>query len=139
MNTAKIHISISNNQLLSFWQYIIPYALCSIWSASEDCKISTLLSDKTNNQLLHTLINEFCMLSDSDKIKIDVNYITKKIYNIPTNYIYPLHQAIASGKRTEFDFLTTIIEKSAVSQEINIPQTYRLLKKLYNLVLYPTL
>lgn len=139
LNSAKLHVSNSENHLSSFWQYIIPYAIGSIWSASEDCKISTLLSDKTNNQLLRTLIDEFCSLAANEQVKISPDAVMKNIYNIPANYIYPLHKSITSGGKTEFDLLTSIITKTAVSQEINIPQTYKLLNKLYNLVLSPTL
>lgn len=139
ISSSKIHTTSSINHLLSFWQYIIPYAIGSIWSASEDRKMSTILSDKTNTPTLHSLVDEFCSLAAGDQIKISPDAVMKNVYNIPANYIYPLHKSISSGGKDEFDLLTSVITKTAASKEINIPETYKILKKIYNLVLSPTL
>jgi len=130
--SASIRVTKGEDRLFDFWQYIIPYALCSIWSAAENNKISTLLKDKNNAQILHSLVDEFCAMAAVDGITPNKNSIMKKIYNIPANYVYPLHQSIINNGKNDFNFLTSLITKTSLSQEINIPQTYKLLKKLYN-------
>lgn len=133
--SAELHITQGQNRLSDFWNYIIPYAICSIWSAAENNKISVLLKDKNNTQILHSLVDEFCVMASSDGITPDRSGIMKKIYGTPANYIYPLHKSIIDGGKNDFDFLTSLITKTAIAQEINIPQTYKLLKKLYNTAL----
>ena len=130
--SSAIRITPSENRLYDFWNYIIPYTICSIWSAAENNKISVLLKDKNNTQFLHSLVDEFCSMAASDGIKPDKSAIMKKIYGTPANYTYPLHRSILNGGKDDFDFLTSVITQTAISQEINIPQTYKLLKKLYN-------
>jgi len=130
--STDLDIHFSNNPMESFWEYFIPYALCSIFSAAENSKISELLKDKDQKDKFKPLVDEFCSLAAADRVFLNEKIILKNIYSTPASYIYPLHQAIASGEKTEFNLLSSIINSAAQQSKTPIPQTNALLKKIYN-------
>lgn len=138
---SKSHIQTvsKGNSLLGFWEYFAPYALCSLLSAAADCKISEMLKDKNKKDMICLLVDEFCSLAKADNIVLRSDAIMKTIFNTPTNYVYPLHQSIISGGKDEFNLMSSIITKAALSAEISIPETDYLLKRLYKRILNPIL
>jgi len=132
---SRIDTVISGNQTESFWEYFTPYALCSIFSAAENLKISELLKDKDRKEMFRPLAEEFCSLAQSDNIILNEKTVLKGVYNTPANYIYPLHQAIISGTKTEFNLLSSVINAAAYSIGASIPHTRAYLKKLYKQIL----
>lgn len=134
-DNTKFELSISDNHNQSFWQYFAPYAIGSIFSAAGNKKLSKLLKDKQNKETIKVLSQEFCNLATADDVIINEESIIKEVYNIPANYTYPLHGAIQANQKTEFDLLTSIIQSTAHKNNILIPQTRELLKKLYTVIL----
>jgi hypothetical protein len=81
------------------------------------------------------LADEFISLASADGVILNERVILKGIYNTPVNYIYPLHQAIISDNKTEFNLLSSIINDAAHKTKITVSEINKLLKKLYNIVL----
>lgn len=136
---SQIQTTVGSSRLHCFWEFFAPYALCSILSAAENAKISDLLKNKLNKDIFKRLVDEFCTLAQADNITLNGDIILKGIYNTPANYLYPLHQSILAGGRDDFSLLSSTITDSSIASSGHIPETSQLLKKLYNLILNPTL
>lgn len=136
---SQFQTTAGGSRLLCFWEYFAPYALCSLFSAAEKSKISNLLKDKSNKETFKRLVDEFCALAQTDGISLNGDIVLKGIYNTPANYLYPLHQSILTGGRDDFNLLSSVISDSSFASGCRIPETIGLLKKLYNLILNPTL
>lgn len=136
---SQLQTTAGGNRLLCFWEYFAPYALCSLFTAAEKKKVSELLKDKSNKEVFKRLVDEFCALAQADDISLNNDVVLKGIYNTPANYLYPLHQSILSGGRDDFNLLSSVITGSAVAAGCRIPEVTGLLKKLYNVILNPTL
>ncbi len=134
-NHTTITTNSSEQHLQSFWQYFIAYAVGSIFSASENKKISDILKDKVQKDKIKPLVDEFIALATSEGVVINDRIVLKDIYNTPIKYVYPLHNAIANNQKTEFNLISSIINSVAHKSKTPIPQTNLLLKKLYNQVL----
>lgn len=132
---SKIETVISGNRAESFWEYFAPYALCSIFSAAENKKISELLKDKELKETFRPLAQEFCTMAQADNIILNEKNVLKGVYNTPANYIYPLHQAVINGGKTEFNLISSVIADAAYKTKIATPLTRGFLKKLYNRIL----
>lgn len=135
LTQSRLDTVVAGNRLESFWEYFTPYALCSIFSAAENKKISELLKDKDLKDAFKPLAEEFCSLAEADNIILNEKVILKGVYNTPANYIYPLHQAVISGAKTEFNLLSSLINAAAYKTQKPIPRTRAFLKKLYNQIL----
>lgn len=137
--SVRIQMFTGDNRLARFWEYFAPYALCSLLTAAENAKISDLLKNKKNNDTLHILVNEFRALAAADGVSLNESTIMKGIFNTPSNYIYPLHQAIINNKRDEFNLISSVITDASMQSNCAFPHTHFLLKKLYNMFLSTTL
>ena len=136
---SRMQISANSNRLLSFWEFFAPYALCSLLSAAENQKISDILKDKANKEAMRPLVDEFCCLAQTDDVVLRADAVLKTIYSTPANYIYPLHQSVWNGGRNEFNLISSVISTAELKAGSSFPQIGILLKKLYKLILNPTL
>ena len=133
--STSFELDISESSAESFWKYFAPYALCSIFSAAENKKVSELLKDKELKEYFKPLAEEMSSLAASDNVFVNEKVIMRGVYNTPANYIFPLHQAMLNGEKTEFNLLSSVINSAAHKMKLRIPHINSLLKKLYNIIL----
>ena len=137
--STKVQIRTDDNHLYAFWEYFAPYALCSILSAAEDCKISDILKDKSQREMLQALADEFTIMAAAEGVDFEEKTVMLAVADTPANYVYPLHQSLSNGGRDEFDLITSVVADAMLKSNKNLPLTQALLKKLYNSVLNKTL
>lgn len=118
-----------------FWDYFCLYAPCSLLTAMHGKNVFELIKNKTLREQLHSLVNEICRLAPSHINAPLADDVIKKIFNIPSDYLFPLQTEISRGNAGDIDFISTILQQASINRKQPLPETASLLKQVYQMLL----
>ena len=129
---AETHINLQNNNLplQAFWKYFSVYAPCSLITTASGKSIFEITKNKQLRNDLSALLKEAVQLVPNSLSSYDSEDLLKQIFNIPTNYIFPLAEQVSKHQTGDFDFISSVIRDASLLNKCTLPETNKLLKKI---------
>ena len=129
---ANTRISLRNSSLpqQAFWSYFCLYAPCSLLTAATGKTIFDITKNKPLREELQTLLQEIVTLRPSSLPPLSPEDLLKQIFNIPSNYVFPLAEQVRLHQTGDYDFIRSVIRDAALLNKCTLPALNRLLKTL---------
>lgn len=134
-SSANLKTEFTNGESSAFWNYFAVFALGSLVTAAYNQNLAQILKNKDALEYLRLLISEIYLLAKTDNVELEPDNILQQIYNIPSGYIFPLHEETKNGGNSGFNMLSSTITQSARRGNIKIPELSQLINKIYNIYL----
>ncbi len=130
LDGTRISLHNSSLPLQSFWNYFCLYAPCSLLTSATGKTIFDITKNKTLREELQTLLQEIVTLIPDSIPALQPEDLLKQIFNIPSNYVFPLAEQIRLHQTGDYDFISSVIREASILSKSPLPATNKLLKKL---------
>lgn len=133
----KANIELQNCSLdtLAFWNFFCIYAPCSLMTAASGKNIFEITKNKALREQLLSCLQEISLLPPKTLPPYNPDELLKQVFNIPSQYNFPLAEQIQNFHSGDLDFLSSIIQQAAFDNKCQLPTLNLLLKDLYEQIL----
>jgi len=130
LKETRINLQSSGLPLQTFWNYFCIYAPCSLLTAARGKSIFEITKSKPLREELQTLLHEVTTLLPSPLPPISQEELLKQIFNIPSNYIFPLAEQVRLHQTGDYDFISSVIREASILNKQSIPALNNCLKNI---------
>ena len=130
-----IPVAFTEDKKTAFWKHFAGYALGSTLSAALNKSIFDIIKENQCKGLIQTLCGEMATLATKEHAEVREEEILKEIYQIPHDYIFPLQKTVKAKKVCDVDLIASQILNTARKHKAKIPETQKLLKQIYHIIL----
>lgn len=119
----------------AFWNFFSIYGPCSLITAASGKNIFEITKSKALREQLLTCLQEISKLPPNTIPPYTSDDLLKKVFNIPSNYNFPLAEQIQTAQTGDLDFISSVIQQAAFEKQCFLPTINLLLKTLYEQIL----
>lgn len=135
LTPLKLQINPASNPDQCFWDFFCLYAPCSLLTAAHNKSVFDLIKNKPLREQLNILVEEISRLVPTRLNIPQPDETVKKIFNIPSGYVFPLQTEIAQRRSGDIDFISSVIQHASITRKQELPAASRLLKQIYEILL----
>ncbi len=132
---ANLELQSCHLDSLAFWNIFCIYAPCSLITAASGKNIFEITKSKALREQLLSCLQEISLLPPKTLPPYKPEELLKQIFNIPSQYNFPLAEQIQNSQTGDLDFLSSIIQQAAFDNKCQLPTLNLLLKSLYEQIL----
>lgn len=137
LTDTKISLQSGKTSSQVFWDYFCVYAPCSLLTAASGKTIFEVTKNKQLREQLTALLKEIVKLLPEQIPLYEPEELLKRIYNIPSNYVFPLSAQVRLRQTGDIDFISSVIQENAFHNKCLLPLTNQLLKNIYEQLFSP--
>ncbi len=128
----KINFNADDN--LNFWNDFCVYAACSLFSAVRNKNISSITKDNVLRTEILGLLHEIISLAPAN-VQLNTEKLISSIYAVPTEYVFPMAEALKHKTSCDINFIATVIRQQAELKKINPVLAAAAIKEIYRRLL----
>lgn len=132
---TKIGLQNSLESQQTFWDYFCIYAPCSLITAASGKSIFEVTKNKQLREQLQTVLQEIVKIVPAQIPPFEPEELLKRIYNIPSGYLFPLSLQVRQHQTGDIDFISSVIQDAAFHNKCLLPATNLLLKSIYEQII----
>jgi len=131
LNDTKLTLSVTEDENLAFWEYFIPYAAGSLFTAYHEQTLTQLNRRPENKEKLKALVNELADLAAKDLVLVPRENILVQLFSTPSAYNYPLFDSLKTHAQTDVALVCGTLAERIRAKPADYPLLRQILKKLY--------